>query len=104
MDYWQNIAIGKGQKSVINNHISGSLKILDASANHNTNKIVSEISNLYEDQEIPELDTDALLSRKRSRIQQEEPAKENIFQENLLDSVAEASDTFSKVTFPIYYD
>ncbi|CAG8593587.1 17308_t:CDS:2 [Funneliformis caledonium] len=73
------------------------LKILDVSANHNINKIVLEISNLYEDQEIPKLDTDALLSKKRSRIQQEESAKENIFQENLLNSVAKASNTFSKM-------
>ncbi|CAG8485720.1 12338_t:CDS:10 [Ambispora leptoticha] len=54
MYYWQNIINEKGQKSVINNHISGSLKILDATAKHNTNTIVSKVSDLtsYKDQEI----------------------------------------------------
>ncbi|CAI2187612.1 13237_t:CDS:10 [Funneliformis geosporum] len=37
MYHWQNIVNEKGQKSVINNHISGSLKILDATAKHNVN-------------------------------------------------------------------
>ncbi|CAI2197890.1 13438_t:CDS:2, partial [Funneliformis geosporum] len=48
MYYWQNIVNEKGQKSVINNHISGSLKILDATAKHNANTIVSKVSNLRE--------------------------------------------------------
>ncbi|CAG8642499.1 4768_t:CDS:10, partial [Ambispora gerdemannii] len=45
---WQNIVNEKGEKSVINNHISGSLKILDATAKHNANAIVSKVSNLRE--------------------------------------------------------
>ncbi|PKC53436.1 hypothetical protein RhiirA1_479306 [Rhizophagus irregularis] len=48
-----NIINEKGQKSVINNHISGSLKILDATAKYNTNTIVSKVLNPRE------IDTDA---------------------------------------------
>ncbi|CAJ0856471.1 8569_t:CDS:2, partial [Entrophospora sp. SA101] len=52
MDYWQNIINEKGQISVINNHIFGSLKILDVTAKHNTDTIISKVSNhsLYKDQ------------------------------------------------------
>ncbi|CAG8518917.1 16579_t:CDS:10, partial [Acaulospora morrowiae] len=45
---WQNIVNKKEEKSVINNHISGSLKILDATAKHTANTIVSKVSNLRE--------------------------------------------------------
>lgn len=51
--YWQNIINEKGQISVINNHISGSLKILDATAKYNTNTIVSKVLNPRE------IDTDS---------------------------------------------
>lgn len=50
------------QKSVINNHISGSLKILDATAKHNANTIVSKVSNLRE------IDTDASLPNERFEV------------------------------------
>ncbi|CAJ0833648.1 1380_t:CDS:2 [Entrophospora sp. SA101] len=48
MNYWQNIINEKERISVINTHISGSLKILDITAKHNTDVIISKVS--YEDQ------------------------------------------------------
>jgi hypothetical protein len=46
----------------MNNHISGSLQILDATAKHNVNTIVSKVSNLRE------TDTDASLPNERLEV------------------------------------
>ncbi|CAI2191350.1 9437_t:CDS:10 [Funneliformis geosporum] len=62
MYHWQNIVNEKGQKSVINNHISGSLKILDATAKHNVNTIVSKVSKVSN---LREIDADASLLNER---------------------------------------
>ncbi|CAG8639822.1 9151_t:CDS:10, partial [Paraglomus brasilianum] len=60
MTYWQNIVNEKGRISVINNHISGSLQILDATAKHNTDVIISKVESLnpHEDQLLKEKTSD----------------------------------------------
>ncbi|RHZ89269.1 hypothetical protein Glove_16g111 [Diversispora epigaea] len=100
MSYWQNIINEKRRISVINNHISGSLKILEATAKHSSDTVVSKISSFssHEDQEFQAMDADSL-PKKRSRTE-----KEDATQEDLLNSVTEASNTFSKIDFPTYYD
>ncbi|CAG8544051.1 2457_t:CDS:2 [Diversispora eburnea] len=80
MSYWQNI--------------------INEKRRHSSDTVVSKISSFssHEDQEFQAMDADSL-PKKRSRTE-----KEDATQEDLLNSVTEASNTFSKIDFPTYYD